>query len=88
MNAMAFFLSGCAMLGAWVAGVHFFRFWLKSRDRLFFMFGVSFWLMSLERLVLAFTSPWREEYSYVYIIRLIAFLIIIIAVVDKNRKNV
>jgi hypothetical protein len=38
-------------------------------------------------LVLSLITPWREEYSYVYIIRLIAFLIIIIAVVDKNRKN-
>lgn len=82
------FLSGMAMLGSWVAGIYFFRFWLKSRDRLFLMFGASFWLMALERLALAFTPvPWREEYSFVYIIRLVAFLIIIVAIVDKNRQN-
>lgn len=86
-NNLAFLLSGCSMLGAWIAGVYFFRFWTKSKDRLFFMFGAAFWLMALERLVLTLSNPWREEYSYVYIIRLVAFLIIIAAIVDKNRKN-
>jgi hypothetical protein len=47
MNPMAYFLSGCAMLGAWVAGVYFFRFWQKSQDRLFLMFGISFLLKAL-----------------------------------------
>lgn len=84
---IAYFLSGISMLGAWVAGVYFFRFWIKSRERLFFLFGIAFWLMSLERVVLTIGSPWGEEYAYVYSIRLIAFLIIIAAVVDKNRKN-
>lgn len=88
MIALAQFLSGCAMLGAWVGGVYFFKFWFKTKDRLFFMFGTAFWLMALERLVLIFmAASWREEYSYLYLIRSVAFLIIIAAIVDKNRKN-
>ena len=85
---LAVFFSGMAMLGSWVGGIYFFRFWRKTRDRLFFMFGVAFWLMALERLVLALAiDPWFEEYSFVYLIRLFAFLVIICAIVDKNRKN-
>lgn len=76
------------MLGAWVSGIHFLRFWVKTRDRLFFMFGIAFWLMSLERLVLAFTTdPGVEDHSYVYLIRLAAFLVILTAIIDKNRHN-
>ena len=89
MMQLTQFLSGIAMLGAWVGGVYFFKFWLKTRDRLFLLFGASFWLMALERVVLIFiTNPIQEEYSYVYLIRLVAFLIIIVAVIDKNRKTI
>ena len=88
MMSITQFLSGVAMLGAWIGGVYFFKFWLKTHDRLFFMFATAFWLMALERVVLIFiTNPIQEEYSYVYLIRLLAFLIIIVGVVDKNRKT-
>ena len=81
------FISGAAMLGAWAGGIHFFRFWRMTRDRLFFLFGLAFWLMALERLVLMFVSgPRQEDHAYIYLIRLIAFLIILGAIVDKNRK--
>lgn len=88
MTDVVLFLSGVTMLASWIAGIYFFRFWIKSHDRLFFMFGTAFWLMALERLALAFAlNPLREEYYYFYIIRLIAFLIIIGAIIDKNRSN-
>lgn len=82
------FLSGASMLGAWTAGVYFVRFWNKTHDRLFCMFGIAFWLMALERVVLIFVSgPHQENHSYVYLIRLVAFLIILAAIADKNRKK-
>lgn len=88
MMNITYFFSGIAMIGALLGGVYFFKFWKKTRDRLFLLFGISFWLLSLERVALLFaTDPAREEYSYFYIIRLFAFLIIIVAIVDKNRNS-
>lgn len=80
------FLSGAASMGAWVAGFFFFRFWKKTGDRLFWWFGVSFWLMALERVaLLLYATPRTEDHSLVYGIRLVAFLLIIVAVINKNR---
>ena len=82
-------LSGAVLFGTWVAGVLFFRFWSKTQDRLFLIFGVAFWIMALERMILMFMrDPGRgEDHSLVYVIRLIAFLLIIFAIVDKNRED-
>ena len=80
------YLNGAASFGAWGCGYFFFRFWGKTQDRLFWWFAVSFWLMAAERIVLLFfATPLTEDHSLVYGIRLIAFLLIIIAVVNKNR---
>lgn len=86
LDGVAEFLSGAVMLGSWVLGIYFFRFWSKSNDRLFFFFGVSFWIMALERiLIVMFTDAEREEYAYFYLLRLCAFVLILIAIADKNR---
>ena len=68
------------------AGVFFFNFWQDTRDRLFLLFAWAFWLMSLSWLTLAFVNPTDETRPYVYAIRLLAFILIIIATVDKNRS--
>lgn len=89
MTGLYQFLSGMAMLGAWVGGVFFFKFWFKSRDRLFLIFGLAFWFLALERVILALMVDPRqgEDYSDVYLIRLVAFLLIGFAIVDKNRAD-
>jgi hypothetical protein len=87
MNLYQFF-SGAAMFGAWICGLQFLKFWSKSQDRLFLIFGLSFWTMALERMVLVLMSNAEiENYSLVYLIRLFAFILIIIGVVDKNLKQ-
>ena len=88
MSGHYFFLSGAAMFGAWACGAYFLRFWFNTRDRLFLLFGVAFWLMSLERLLLVFIDfPNSENYLYIYLIRLTAFLLILYAIIDKNQKK-
>jgi hypothetical protein len=82
------FLSGAAMLGAWTGGVFFFRFWYVTRDRLFLIFGIAFLFMALERGVLALLNETTDEdHSAIYLIRLTAFLLILFAIIDKNRKE-
>lgn len=80
------FLSGAIAMGCALAGLFFLRFWRRTHDRLFAMFAVSFWALSLERLVLEVVST-SEFRPYVYGIRLLAFGLIILAIADKNRTR-
>lgn len=84
MNAV---ISGAILLGFWAIGVFFSRFWRASGDRFFGFFAIAFWLLAVERLVLIFLDPAHEMRPYVYAIRLIAFLVIIYAIFDKNRSG-
>lgn len=79
------FLQGICVLAAWAIGVVFLRFWRETRDRLFAYFAIGFWLLSASWALLGLTSPTAESRPYVYGIRLVAFLLIIVAIVDKNR---
>lgn len=81
------FLQGLAAAGAWVAGLFFFRFWRESRDRLFLLFGVAFWLLALCWALLGMFSPTDETRPYIYAIRLLAFLLLVAAILDKNRST-
>ena len=88
LNGAFQFLSGAAMFGAFVAGTFFFRFWRQTRDRLFFIFGVSFWLMALERGVVGYLSQSIEhDYTNVFVLRLLSFVLILIAVAEKNWRS-
>ncbi|MGE4108202.1 MAG: DUF5985 family protein [Bacteriovoracia bacterium] len=88
MNALYLFLSGAVMMGLGVAGLFFFRFWRQTSDRLFLIFGLAFSTMALERVIILFVAtraPRGEDHALVYVFRLIAFLMIIYGVIDKNR---
>ncbi len=73
------------MVSAWAISVFFLRFWRKTRDRLFGYFAVSFLLLGIERVSILVTEG--EARSLVYLIRLGAFLLIIFAIIDKNRRG-
>jgi hypothetical protein len=81
------FLQGISACGAWVGGLIFLRFWRESRDPLFGFFGAAFWLLSLSWALLALTNPTEEARPYIYALRLIAFVLIIAAMVVKNRGS-
>ena len=81
------FLHGVSAAGAWVGGLFFVRFWRESGDRLFAYFGAAFWLLSLSWALLGLINPTEETRPYIYAIRLVAFLLIIGGIVDKNRNT-
>lgn len=85
MNTVAF-LQTLAATAAWIAGTFFLRFWRDTRDSLFACFASAFWLLGLSWALLALVNPTEESRPYVYAIRLVAFLLIIVAVINKNRK--
>ena len=57
-----------------------------KRDRLFAMFAAAFWILALQRLILTVTRAIVEDQAIFYTLRLLAFVIIIVAIVDKNRR--
>jgi hypothetical protein len=81
------FMWGALVLASGAAGLFFLRFWRKTRDRLFAIFALAFWILGLHWLVLALTPGMDEVHVVLYTIRLLAFLLILFAIVDKNRTR-
>jgi hypothetical protein len=82
---MVQFLTGASAMAAGVIGLFFFRFWRKSGDRLFLAFACSFWLQAGTRVGLALTET--DEGDFWYVARLVAFLLILYAIWDKNVSH-
>ena len=85
-NTLHLFMNGAIAMGCVVAGLFFLRVWRKSRDRLFILFAIAFWVLAVNRVALTFVEA-DETRTYLYMVRLVAFLIILIAIVDKNRAR-
>ena len=81
----AFFLGAIAM-GCWIVGLFFLRFWRKTGDRLFLTFAGAFWLLGITRIMTAMTEHTDERARYIYVVRLLAYILILVAIIDKNRS--
>ena len=81
------FFSGVVAAGFLVSGLFFLRFWRRTRDGLFISFALAFWLLGLGQTFVALTDIPVEERSWIYLIRLAAFLLILLAIFRKNRAN-
>lgn len=81
------FLNGAIAMGCWVAGLFFVRFWRETKDRLFGFFAAAFWVLAAERVGLLYAGPDEAARGTVYLARLVGFLLIILGIVDKNRRH-
>ena len=77
-------LSGALLLSYVIAGAYFFRFWRRIRDRLFLHFALAFWLFASNQLVTSIPDVRDDTGGYEYVLRILGFVLIIIAIVDKN----
>ncbi len=80
-------LMGAIAFGSAVAGLFFFRFWRRSGDRFFVFFALAFWLEAMNRVVLALLPSTSELTPVVYLIRVVAYGLILVAIVQKNRPR-
>jgi hypothetical protein len=80
------FLSGAIAMGFWLAGLFFLRFWRRTRDELFLAFTLAFWLLGLGQALLVFSPVPVEERSWLYLLRLAAFVLILVAIWRKNAR--
>lgn len=83
---MTEFVAGLLAMGKAAAAVFFARFWRETADRLFLYFAAAFALLALHRTLLAASSRLPIDETWYYVIRLIAFLLILVGIVDKNRS--
>ena len=81
------FFWGALALAAWTAGLFFSHFWSLSKDRLFLLFSLAFWALALHWTALGIVNPPLEATHYLYLLRLLAFVLIIVAIVDRNRRG-
>ena len=78
-------LAGGIVTASFVAGLFFLRFWRETRDRFFLLFALSFWIEGANRFVLAHYVGPNEDAPVYYLVRLLAYALIIVAIVMKNR---
>lgn len=86
MEIMAFF-SGMIAMGFLVCSVFFLRFWRRTRDWLFLVFSIAFVLLALNASLGTLLGLPIEERSWVYLLRLAAFVMIIAAIIRKNTAR-
>jgi membrane protein CcdC involved in cytochrome C biogenesis len=87
MTALNTFMSGAIAMGFGVISLFFYSFWRRSRISLFGLFGLAFTLLAIERIVLIWSDAQDEFKPFIYLIRLAAFLVIIIGIVVQNRRS-
>ena len=81
------FMSGAVAMASLVAALFFTRFWRETKDRLFVFFALAFLILSLQRVLVVMMNRPAEELPLLYGFRLLAFILILIAIIDKNSSR-
>ena len=81
------FLLGIIVTASLTAAAYFFKFWRQTRDSLFLAFSTAFFIEGLNRVGFLFVERPNEAGAMIYAVRLVAFLLILGAIVRKNRKG-
>ena len=81
------FLGGAISMGFAIAALLFLKFWHRTREGLFLAFAAAFMLLGINQALLTLTRIPLEEKSSLYLIRLVAFTLIIGAFWWQNRKR-
>lgn len=78
-------LIGAAAMASFTVALFFLRFWRQTRDSLFLWFAIAFAADSATRLLGGVSPISADREPYIYVPRLLAFALIILAIVQKNR---
>jgi hypothetical protein len=84
---MTDFLSGASFLAAAATALFFFRFWRDTDDRFFALFALAFAIFAVNRILLTALDDDSEARTVVYAARAAAFMLIVVAIIDKNRPG-
>lgn len=78
------FLRGGTMVAMFGVAIYFLRFWRGTHDRLFLLFSLAFFVLSGSQVIVCWLGKTGDSSPGVYWLRLIAFLLIIAGIVEKN----
>lgn len=81
---MNFYLLGLISMAYFVSALFFFKFWKQTKDRFFFLFSLSFWIEGINRAIYGFIRGVGESSEVIFVVRLISYLLILAAIIDKN----
>ncbi len=87
MSGIAEILTGGIAMGSFIAGLFFLRFWRQTRDVFFLCFALSFWLEAGNRIALGLLAHNDESEPAFYLVRLLAYGLILFAIWHKNRPR-
>jgi uncharacterized membrane protein HdeD (DUF308 family) len=77
-------ITGMIAMGSLIIGLFFLRFWRNTKDRFFLYFALSFGIEGVHRIVTTMTYDEREDSPLHYLVRLLAYGLIIWAILEKN----
>jgi len=86
MGTVYTFIGGLVTMGFAVGGFYFLKFWRRTKDGVFLSFGAAFLLLAFSAAIGAFFSK-ADNHAWSYLPRLIAFVLIITAIVSKNLAS-
>jgi hypothetical protein len=86
MEPLRSILTGAVAMASFLIALFFLRFWVRTRDRFFLIFAIAFAIYATSQLVLGLINALEFEPLY-YLPRVLTFLLIVLAVVDKNRRG-
>jgi len=81
------FMWGALTMASLTAGLFFLRFYRDSHDRLFAMFGAAFFVLAAHWTWLGVLPRESEARPFAYLLRLVAFGLIFLGILDKNRRR-
>lgn len=87
MSGQEGLVAGVLSAGFLVVAAFFLRFWGRTRDSLFLAFSAAFALMAVNQALPVVLRIAQEDRGGIYLIRLAAFLLIIVAVIGKNLRR-
>lgn len=86
ITRMSPFIWGAIAMACCAVGLIFLRSWRLTNDRFFALFAAAFWILAVHWIALAAVGAVDETRHYFYAIRLLGFLLVLVAIVDKNRS--
>ena len=81
------FISGGVFMTCLAISLIFTRLQRRTHDRLFIFFSIAFAILAIERVLLLRYGNSSEYAPYVYLVRLLAYVCIIAAIIDTNRRG-
>lgn len=83
----ATFTAGLLTMGYLMASLFFLRFWSRTREALFACFCIAFLLLAANQALPALLNLEGDDQAGIYLLRLAAFALIIVAIFLKNLPS-